>query len=283
MEWKSWEIGAFSSKLGFGEFLGWRHFLVPKPRCVSIENPPVPGHQGLRGFCGAFGHELFQLWHSDSDCVEGAWQLEILLMATRNPANSPVEVASLPHSLQGFSTIPGGCLGVLNHQQYHRSQVWKMMVVTPGTPRPSTSLHGWNYGDFTNHFLCGKDLGTIIQMKQPFIHGWPSGSKTYFRTCGSSFWNVGRFWMDGDFFGRKKKADSTWGSHDDLVTIIQLKGCGFSWRQIKLLGGAWKGAKEGANLNQKRPKADSKSYCPKSYLEVICRFITLVRGHITHL
>ena len=31
---------------------------------------------------------------------------------------SPVEVGSLSHYLQGFSTIPGGCLGFLNHQQY---------------------------------------------------------------------------------------------------------------------------------------------------------------------
>ena len=30
-----------------------------------------------------------------------------------------VEVGSLSHYLQGFSTIPGGCLGFLNHQQYH--------------------------------------------------------------------------------------------------------------------------------------------------------------------
>ena len=31
---------------------------------------------------------------------------------------APVEVGSLSHYLQGFSTIPGGCLGFLNHQQY---------------------------------------------------------------------------------------------------------------------------------------------------------------------
>ena len=43
----------------------------------------------------------------------------ILLMATRNPARKPVDVGSLSHYLQGFSTIPGGCLGLLNHQQYH--------------------------------------------------------------------------------------------------------------------------------------------------------------------
>ena len=34
----------------------------------------------------------------------------------RNPA--PVEVGSFSHYLKGFSTIPGGCLGFLNHQQY---------------------------------------------------------------------------------------------------------------------------------------------------------------------
>ena len=37
----------------------------------------------------------------------------ILLMATRNPARKPVEVGSLSIYLQGFSTIPGGCLGFL--------------------------------------------------------------------------------------------------------------------------------------------------------------------------
>ena len=31
----------------------------------------------------------------------------------------PVEVGSFSHYLQGFSTIPGGCLRFLNHQQYH--------------------------------------------------------------------------------------------------------------------------------------------------------------------
>ena len=34
----------------------------------------------------------------------------------RNP--TPIEVGSLSRYLQGFSTIPGGCLGFLNHQQY---------------------------------------------------------------------------------------------------------------------------------------------------------------------
>ena len=36
----------------------------------------------------------------------------------RNPASVTVEVGSLSHYLQGFSTIPGVCLGFLNHQQY---------------------------------------------------------------------------------------------------------------------------------------------------------------------
>ena len=34
--------------------------------------------------------------------------LVILLMETRNPANSPVEVGSSFHYLQGFFYIPGG-------------------------------------------------------------------------------------------------------------------------------------------------------------------------------
>ena len=31
---------------------------------------------------------------------------------------APVEAGSLSHYLQGLSTIPGGCFGFLNHQQY---------------------------------------------------------------------------------------------------------------------------------------------------------------------
>ena len=38
----------------------------------------------------------------------GKKRVERLLMATRNPVNSPVEVGSLSHYLQGFSTMPGG-------------------------------------------------------------------------------------------------------------------------------------------------------------------------------
>ena len=32
-------------------------------------------------------------------------------MVTKSGINLPVEVGSLSHYLQGFSTIPGGCLG----------------------------------------------------------------------------------------------------------------------------------------------------------------------------
>ncbi len=41
----------------------------------------------------------------------------------RNPVNSPVEVGSLSRYLQGFSTIPGGCLG------FEPSTVWYTSVV----------------------------------------------------------------------------------------------------------------------------------------------------------
>ena len=36
-----------------------------------------------------------------------------------NPVNSPVEVGSLSHYLQGSSTIPGGWEWDFSHQQYH--------------------------------------------------------------------------------------------------------------------------------------------------------------------
>ena len=36
-------------------------------------------------------------------------KVDILLMAIRNPVNSPVEVGSFSHYLQGFEKIPGWC------------------------------------------------------------------------------------------------------------------------------------------------------------------------------
>ena len=43
-----------------------------------------------------FSQKLFSFWNSTFD--------------GRDPVNSPVEVGSLSHHSQGFSTIPGGCL-----------------------------------------------------------------------------------------------------------------------------------------------------------------------------
>ena len=37
---------------------------------------------------------------------------------------SPVEVGSLSHDLQGFSTIPGGCLGFLPATESTEHGVW---------------------------------------------------------------------------------------------------------------------------------------------------------------
>ena len=66
--------------------------------------------------------------HDDSTCC---WWF-------RNPVNSPVEVGSLSHYLQGFSTIPGSCLGFLNHQQYQ-------VVHTPGLYFGGSGLRSVNF------------------------------------------------------------------------------------------------------------------------------------------
>ena len=60
--------------------------------------------------------------HLPNNAVEkfnGQWvNFDVYTVDGRNPAPSaPVEVGSLSHYLQGFSTIPAGCLGFLNHQQ----------------------------------------------------------------------------------------------------------------------------------------------------------------------
>ena len=50
------------------------------------------------------------------------WEIQkepwIILFDGSEIRDSPGEVVSLSHYLQGFSTIPGGCLGFLNHQQW---------------------------------------------------------------------------------------------------------------------------------------------------------------------
>ena len=40
---------------------------------------------------------------------------------------SPVEVGSFNAVRTGFSTIPGGCLAFLNHQQYGSENQWKIL------------------------------------------------------------------------------------------------------------------------------------------------------------
>ena len=69
-------------------------------------------------------------WSSDTCCPSGkTWKLHwpraldlvwycwcFRHAALRSPAIG--EVGRLSHYFQGFSTIPGGCLGFLNHQQY---------------------------------------------------------------------------------------------------------------------------------------------------------------------
>ena len=61
----------------------------------------------------------FGSWISTLDDESRDEKGEILLMATRNPAKlTSWGHGSLSHCLQGFSTIPGFCLGFLNHQPY---------------------------------------------------------------------------------------------------------------------------------------------------------------------
>ena len=51
-------------------------------------------------------------------------------MVQKSGINSPVEVGiiSLSHYLQGLENIPGGCLGFLNHQQYHSHFICKIIM-----------------------------------------------------------------------------------------------------------------------------------------------------------
>ena len=59
------------------------------------------------------------LFFAQMKYVKG-FSFEILLMATRNPARKPVEVGSLSHDLQGFSTIPGGITKFLQESDVER-------------------------------------------------------------------------------------------------------------------------------------------------------------------
>ena len=49
-------------------------------------------------------------------------------MVQKSGINSPVGIISLSHYLQGLENIPGGCLGFLNHQQYHSHFICKIIM-----------------------------------------------------------------------------------------------------------------------------------------------------------
>ena len=74
---------------------------------------------------------------------------------------SPVEVGSLSHYLQGFSTIPGGA-GFLNHQQYHMQTDCKRDDNVRGTSVEDFGLddHGFSHYQefgftfFTPQIVC---------------------------------------------------------------------------------------------------------------------------------
>ena len=72
---------------------------------------------------------------------------------------SPVEVGRLSHFLQGFSTIPGGCLGLLKHQPYHFD------LQIPGQ-RSSTTL--WN----SLHDRSGPNSGLQIHPRRLTAGTW---------------------------------------------------------------------------------------------------------------
>ena len=90
----------------------------------------------------------------------GGWGLDLpfffgglLLMAEIRV--SPIEVGSLSHWLQGFSTVPGGCPGFLNHQQYHKqlffSFWWVSELISGLTAHFCTGNPSDFFGDPTGH------------------------------------------------------------------------------------------------------------------------------------
>ena len=94
----------------------------------------------------------------------------IRLMAGWNPGEPThqVEVGSfysLSHYLRGFSTISGGCLGILNHQQYHFcfwTDVWISWFFVGAVAKLKDSFWQKGDGQFELWYWtrCFKDLAS---------------------------------------------------------------------------------------------------------------------------
>ena len=101
--------------------VGWFTIFIYKglnnyPVCMLLKDPSTQRGSGRlrnQGVGPAFGGAFWGI-------LVLTYLIYILCWWFRNPVNSPVEVGSSPvevgslsHCLQGFSTIPGGCLGFL--------------------------------------------------------------------------------------------------------------------------------------------------------------------------
>ena len=84
----------------------------------------------------------------------------------RNPA--PVEVGSLSHYLQGFSTIPGGCLGFCSSTVSFYTHLSVCVFLVSNSSRPllhrtwATKLCSWSFQGNLRKFLGNLGVGEIL-------------------------------------------------------------------------------------------------------------------------
>ena len=90
---------------------------------------------------------------------------EILLMATRNPVNSPLEVGSLSHYLQGFGTIPLEFLPSTVLIPFVRCAFWHHQESSEVWPVSWCSTHD-------RRKFCGEKNGGVFSCDRFFLRPW---------------------------------------------------------------------------------------------------------------
>ncbi len=123
----------------------------------------------LTGFCVVITFQLFNFFHVHFSwwlVSESLWFCDMLVMFTAafergfilahkhvhcGPSEIRLQLKFICHYLQGFSTIPGGCLGFLNHQQHLNKQPILGIV-----PTLKLAVLSWSWGWLLSmwHSLC---------------------------------------------------------------------------------------------------------------------------------
>ena len=146
---------------------------------------------------------VFRKSYSSYDTVDGS---EIWLTSWHG---------TLSHYLQGFTTIPGGCWGFLNHQQYYR----KSYSITAWNPKQQF-VNGCFSWISSNFFFLGAFLEITISI-HPSIH--------FPKNC----WHIGVLF--GGYILGVSPTHLQWNNN----LFIFMKGPLETWEENSTVSGGW--------------------------------------------